>query len=328
VRCIWALSLATACELGSSPGEQFEIDSLGDASSGDLDDDDGDGSAGTGGLDDGASADASDGDTTGMDPDPSAGDTGVEAECPYVEIAVMAGNNLNVRGDPSTANEPVGKLPSGMIVEVLEQVTGELVNGTDVWYQVASASLEGYVSAAYAVCTLDEPPEINEDGWYLPLECGMSATVSQGNFGGTSHQNTSAYAFDFAVPLGTPLVAIASGTVTHTFDGTQPGDPCYSGGGSECFEYANYVTLRHADGTKSTYRHLQQVLVRVGEVVGLGQAVGLSGSTGWSTGRHAHVMRMEDCGEYHCQSIPVAFLDVPGDGVPDTGETVVSGNCP
>ena len=121
---------------------------------------------------------------------------------------------------------------------------------------------------------------------------------------------------------------MASGTVTHTFDGTGPGDPCYSGGGPECFTAANYVTMLHADGTKSTYRHLQQVLVSVGEVVSVGQAVGLSGSTGYSTGRHAHVMRMEDCGEYHCQSVAVAFSDVPGDGVPDTGEMVTSGNCP
>lgn len=38
-------------------------------------------------------------------------------------------------------------------------------------------------------------------------------------------------------------------------------------------------------------------------------------------------MRMDDCGN-QCQSIPLKFVDVAGDGVPNTGETVTSGNCP
>jgi hypothetical protein len=39
-------------------------------------------------------------------------------------------------------------------------------------------------------------------------------------------------------------------------------------------------------------------------------------------------MRMEDCGGSYCQSIPMSFHDVPGDGVPVSGDTVTSGNCP
>jgi len=39
-------------------------------------------------------------------------------------------------------------------------------------------------------------------------------------------------------------------------------------------------------------------------------------------------MRMEDCGANNCQSIPLAFADVGGDGVPNTGEMVTSQNCP
>lgn len=253
---------------------------------------------------------------------------GVESDCPFAEIDVAAGESLNVRGDPSTANAPVGSLSSGTIVEILDEVSGESIDGDDLWYEVSTGAVGGFVFSAFAVCTLDEPPEINANGWYLPLECGTSATVSQGNFGSTSHQNNSAYAFDFALPVGTPLVAMADGTVTHTFAGTGPGDPCYNGGGPECFQFANYVTLLHADGTKSTYRHLQAVHVNVGDTVFIGDTVGLSGSTGYSTGRHAHVMRMQDCGDFHCQSVEVSFNDVAGDGVPQTGDTVTSGNCP
>lgn len=322
------LALSAGCQLGSaSSGGAYQLATSSTTS--DTDDaftDDGDVDASgedTGGM----SGEVTGGDTatdTGTNPGT---DTGVENDCPRVRVEVSAGNNLNVRPEPSTVGEPIGSLPNGAIVDVLGDEIGEVISGEPVWYLVGSGMLEGYVSAAFASCTLDTPPDISEDGWYLPLECGMSAVVSQGNFGTTSHSGNSAYAFDFALGLGTPLVAMASGTVTHTFDETGPGDPCYAGGGPECFSAANYVTLLHADGTKSTYRHLQEVLVGIGEVVAVGEVVGLSGSTGYSTGRHAHVMRMEDCGEGHCPSIPVSFDDVAGDGVPDTDEMVTSGNC-
>ena len=86
--------------------------------------------------------------------------------------------------------------------------------------------------------------------------------------------------------------------------------------------------LMHADGRTSIYKHLSEVSVSLGELVPRGRAVGLSGSTGYSTGPHAHVMLQEDCGADNCQSLPLVFEDVPGDGIPDTNQTVTSGNCP
>ena len=121
---------------------------------------------------------------------------------------------------------------------------------------------------------------------------------------------------------------IADGVVAYTFDETQPGDPCHGGGGSECAAFSNYVTLLHGDGTTTIYKHLNAVLVAVGELVPRACVIGLSGTTGWSTGPHLHAMRQEDCGEANCQSIPLAFVDVPGDGVPVNDQDVVSDNCP
>ena len=160
------------------------------------------------------------------------------------------------------------------------------------------------------------------------LTCGSMVKISQGNNDGFSHTGQSAYAFDFSIGLGTPLVAIADGTVSHAYGGTKPGDPCYDGGGQECINAANFVTLQHNDGTMSIYGHLSSVDVEPGELVPRGVAIGLSGSSGWSTGPHAHVARQEGCGSGWCQSIAVTFTDVPGDGVPKTGDTVTSNNCP
>lgn len=91
----------------------------------------------------------------------------------------------------------------------------------------------------------------------------------------------------------------------------------------------NYVALRHGDGPGSIYKHLKRVDVRVGDFVPAGSTIGLSGSTGYSTGPHAHVMRQGLCGEpLRCESVAFAFADVPGDGVSERGDSVTSGNCP
>lgn len=49
-----------------------------------------------------------------------------------------------------------------------------------------------------------------------------------------------------------------------------------------------YVTLRHGDFSVS-YCHLSKPLVKVGQIVYAGEPVGLTGSTGRSTGPHLHL---------------------------------------
>lgn len=252
--------------------------------------------------------------------------TGEPSDCPRVRVVVGSGEVLNVRPDPSTAQDPIGSLPNGAIVDVLEEVTGEAIDGNDAWFHIATDTLDGYVFSGFAECTLEQPPNVEPpDGFWLPLECGMSATISQGNDGGFSHQGNAFYAFDFSLGVGTPMVAMAEGIVIHTYAETMPGDPCYDGGGPECFPYGNLVVLWHGDGSTTLYKHLSEVLVTDGELVPRGSTVGLSGSTGYSTGPHAHVARQEDCGEPNCQSIPLEFVEA---GVPVTGESVTSENCP
>jgi murein DD-endopeptidase MepM/ murein hydrolase activator NlpD len=290
----------------------------------------GGGGSAEGGGDVGATTAPATGPTTSASTGGNEGGGGGGADdCPRARIEVPGGEILNVRPDPSTQNPPVGTLPNGAIVDVVEQVTGEVIEGNDVWLSIQSGSLAGYVSAAFAVCTTEEPPE-PPDGYYVPLACGTSATITQGNNGSTSHNGpTSQYAFDLGLPLNTEILAMADGTVAFIYDQTGPGDPCYNGGGSECVAYANYVVLRHADNTMTAYKHLNQVLVAVGDVVARGHVVGLSGTTGWSTGRHLHVVREEDCGAASCTSVPLSFVDFPSNGgVPVTGDVVTSGNCP
>lgn len=50
----------------------------------------------------------------------------------------------------------------------------------------------------------------------------------------------------------------------------------------------NYVTIDHQDGFKSVYMHLSAFSVSSGTIVSAGQQIGLTGSTGVSTGDHLH----------------------------------------
>lgn len=313
-----ALALVTAC--GGNEAATSELDAFG-------------ADAGVGEATEGPDPEDDD---TGEDlPPPVAGeDAGAEApaesDCPRVKVTTAAANNLNVRASASTSAEVVASLSSGSVVDVLARVTGESVSGQTEWFKVKTSPKEGYVSAAFASCTKERAPELKAMKYHLPLLCGKSARISQGNDGGYSHSGRARYAYDFAIPVGTPLTAMADGIVQYTYDKTGPGDRCYDGGGSDCFPYANYVVLRHGDGTGSIYKHLSKVAVKVGDFVPSGKTVGLSGSTGYSTGPHAHVMRQNICGNAtSCQSLKTPFEDVPGNGIPVTGQTVTSDNgCP
>lgn len=260
------------------------------------------------------------------------------ADCPQVRVVGTGGEVLNIRPDPSTANAAVGTLAAGAVVDVIDVVNGQSVNGDATWYEIDDGVRTGFVAGAFAEChdpAADPPPDtppddsgFGPDEFLLPLSCGATRTVTQGNNSPYSHNGGSAWAFDFGLPLNTPMMAMRAGTVAYINESTQPGDACYDGGGQECANEANYVVIRHADDTMTLYAHINSASVAPGDTVARGQEVARSGSTGWSTGPHAHVQRQGDCGIWWCQSIPMEFGDVGGDHVPDGGQTVTSGNCP
>jgi murein DD-endopeptidase MepM/ murein hydrolase activator NlpD len=90
---------------------------------------------------------------------------------------------------------------------------------------------------------------------------------------------------DYAAPLGTPVVSSADGTVIYK--GWKGGHPTPKGntGG-----YGNTVMIRHTNGFKTLYGHLNAYArnLYVGKRVLQGEVIGYVGSTGWSTGPHLH----------------------------------------
>lgn len=84
-------------------------------------------------------------------------------------------------------------------------------------------------------------------------------------------------AIDITAPIGTPVYAAHSGTVSDVLVGT------WDGG------YGTNIYIDNGDGVKTHYAHLNSIIVSAGQqVVGGKTVIGYSGSTGRSTGAHTH----------------------------------------
>ncbi|MCP9943963.1 M23 family metallopeptidase [Streptomyces somaliensis] len=101
---------------------------------------------------------------------------------------------------------------------------------------------------------------------------------------------------DFHAPYGSVVVSVGLGTVVEA-----------GWGGA----YGNNVVIRMEDGTYTQYGHLASIGVFVGERVVPGQQIGVSGSTGNSTGPHLH-FEARTSAEYGSDVDPVSYLRARG----------------
>ncbi|WP_329029296.1 MULTISPECIES: M23 family metallopeptidase [unclassified Streptomyces] len=101
---------------------------------------------------------------------------------------------------------------------------------------------------------------------------------------------------DFHAASGSSVVAVGAGTVVEA-----------GWGGA----YGNNIVLRMTDGTYTQYGHLSSIGVAVGQSVAAGQQIGLSGSTGNSTGPHLH-FEARTTPSYGSDMDPVAYLRAHG----------------
>ncbi len=112
------------------------------------------------------------------------------------------------------------------------------------------------------------------------------ARVTQ-NFGETSFAKANARRYgrpfhdgiDFALPSGTELLSSAAGIII----GTGNTDLVPS-----CQSWGKWVLIRHAFGLTTLYAHLSLTKVRLGQRIEMGDLIGYSGNTGFSTGPHLH----------------------------------------
>ncbi|MHA6631451.1 M23 family metallopeptidase [Pseudonocardia sichuanensis] len=160
---------------------------------------------------------------------------------------------------PSSAFPARADLDPGMQVEVQN-----LVKAVEIGERLARRA--AIINAALA----DGAPQaalVGDTAVVSPVAGRLTSAV--GPRWGRSHNG-----LDIANRIGTPVFAVTDGVVVES--GPASG-------------FGLWVVIRHDDGTKSVYGHINQTFVRVGERVSAGEQIAELGNRGISTGPHLHL---------------------------------------
>lgn len=137
-----------------------------------------------------------------------------------------------------------------------------------------------------------------EAGYYLPFDTSRyPVRISQGNNGPWSHflqkiprargkvsEVDLTYAVDFALPLGSEVLAARGGTIVHA---NYSSEWCYEGLDPDIGNHppqlsTNFVVIEHQDGTWGWYSHLSaERVATISQVIRRGDLIGYTGKSGW-----------------------------------------------
>jgi hypothetical protein len=195
-------------------------------------------------------------------------------------------------------------------VAPLERVEVARIRGTDFLVQGSVDFLHTAV--------IGDPKARHDDRvvYAWPFPKGAVARLTQGPRGPTHRELSSQNAIDLAVPEGTPVLAARAGTVVFL-------ESRYFESGMDRVKYlsrSNQVRILHDDGSMATYAHLypKSIDLEPGQRVEVGQQIGLSGNTGYSSGPHLHfaVLVNRDMNmvsvPFHMQGVDPNFTGVRG----------------
>lgn len=88
---------------------------------------------------------------------------------------------------------------------------------------------------------------------------------------------------DFGGPIGTPVLAVESGTVMKVGNNDR-GISRWNK-----YQYGKYIVIKHENNLMTLYGHLSRQSVKEGSIVEKGQVIGYIGNTGYSKGAHLHL---------------------------------------
>lgn len=129
----------------------------------------------------------------------------------------------------------------------------------------------GTAQKAPTICGATEVASAASADWLFPMKRGTYAISAQ--FGQTSRLwQTVHTGQDLAAPIGTPIYASRSGTVSL----------------QEVGWAGTLITVSHPDGTAERYAHTSRQLVEDGQQVKAGDEIALVGARGNVTGPHLH----------------------------------------
>lgn len=150
----------------------------------------------------------------------------------------------------------------------------------------------------------DDRPVLHTGVYTYPWPKGKSFTIDNAYNGFGAHQGAWGYAVDFKMPVGTPVTAAREGKVVAV-------QIKYSKGGNDpaLGDKANYVFIRHPDGSIGRYLHIKKngAVVKPGQDVQAGDLIAYSGNVGWSTDPHLHFDVVVPDGNRGQKTIPFKF---------------------
>ncbi|MFR9804302.1 peptidoglycan DD-metalloendopeptidase family protein [Pseudonocardia sp. RS010] len=255
-----------------------------------------------------------------------------------VTVAACAGGALVAAGQtaltalagPAVAADPYEKLAANALLPVADEITAPAPADPTrpTTRAVGGDQLSG--SSPQALPVLDEESELDVASLTKAVDIGerIAATARQidaalsggaaqavlergeayvlpttGRFtsGFGARWGVTHYGIDLAAPIGTPIFAFTDGVVEES--GPASG-------------FGMWVVLRHADGTRSVYGHINRSLVSVGQRVSAGEEIAEVGNRGQSTGPHLH-FEIWDAAKNKLNPLPILQamgLKLTGDG--------------
>ncbi|WP_240134256.1 M23 family metallopeptidase [Streptomyces sp. MUM 178J] len=209
--------------------------------------------------------------------------TAIAALVAGMGVSAVLGSGVAFAGEPAVSSgSPVSAVASAVAAQAEAQA------------KAAKATAEAAKKAAVAKKT----EAAAKKAWQKPVsKYTLTATFGKaGNMWSSNHSGQ-----DFAVPVGTKVSAVGSGTVVKA-------GPNGAGDGPA---YGNAVVIKHDNDTYSQYAHLSRVDVKPGQKVKVGQRIALSGNTGNSSGPHLH-FEIRKTPNYGSAINPVKYLRSEG----------------
>jgi hypothetical protein len=173
------------------------------------------------------------------------------------------------------------------------------------------------------------PLSVNGSNEFTVAQPPANGSGAGSNSTHVSAEPQSKFAVDFTMPSGTEVFAMRDGVVIAVEE-SHPDLPVDAATGKSSpppsdadRDKANFVRVRHVDGTLADYVHLKSngADVAVGDAVTAGATkIGDSGNSGFSTGPHLHVVVLkvkfdETANSTSLVSIPFKFKGPTGAGV-------------
>ena len=185
----------------------------------------------------------------------------------YYEIALDGKTIANVNSEEE-AQKIINEINKDNLT-INEKVTENIEEVKTDSFEVAKSN----ILKATGTTTVEDNSIANINGIKIAT-LPITGTISS-RYGVSSSIRSSRHTgLDIAAQKGTPIKAIAEGTVIFA---------------STSGSYGNLVKIDHGNGIESWYGHTSKMYVTIGQKVNAGDIIAAVGSTGNSTGPHLHL---------------------------------------